>query len=108
MKKRLTHVSPVQCGTVLAVLYGLFSLLIVPFFLLGTFLSMHAPRPAQAPHNPFDGGLGIGFAIAIPVIYAILGFIFGILGALIYNLVARITGGIEFKVTDIPEAIALE
>jgi hypothetical protein len=36
------------------------------------------------------------FLIFLPIIYAVIGFIGGVITALIYNLVAKWTGGIEF------------
>jgi hypothetical protein len=40
------------------------------------------------------------FALGIfmPIFYAVFGFIFGIISAAIYNLVARWVGGIEVEV----------
>lgn len=34
----------------------------------------------------------------MPIIYAVFGFLFGIIGAAIYNLIARWLGGIEVEV----------
>jgi len=50
----------------------------------------------------FDGaraGLGLEFLyiIIFPVIYGIGGFIFGVLNALIYNIIAKWIGGIELE-----------
>jgi hypothetical protein len=36
------------------------------------------------------------FVIFLPIIYAVLGFIGGVIAAFIYNLVAKWTGGVEF------------
>ncbi len=88
MKKRITHISPLQQGIVCGVLYGLISLIAVPFIILAALFG--------------HGGLSIIFAIFIPVIYAIVGFIGGIIVALVYNLVATWTGGVELTLTDVP------
>ena len=40
---------------------------------------------------------GIGMVIAFPLIYACFGFIFGIIAAWLYNVVAGWTGGIEVE-----------
>ncbi len=88
MKKRLTYVSPLQLGIVLAVLYGVISLIIVPFLILGAIFG-HA-------------GFGAVFAIFFPVIYAAVGFIGGVITAFVYNLVAKWTGGVEFVTSDTP------
>ena len=95
MKKQLTYVAPLRAGIVLGVLYGLLSLIFVPFFLLGAVLGSRAGAPAF---------FGVGFAILLPVLYAAAGFIGGIIAAAIYNLVAMWTGGLEFEVRDVPAA----
>ena len=40
--------------------------------------------------------LGIGMLVAMPFLYALVGFLFTLLGAWVYNLVAAQTGGIEY------------
>lgn len=47
-----------------------------------------------------QGGRGVLFAIAVPVGYAIAGLLFVPLCCLIFNLVAKLVGGLEFDVTD--------
>ena len=39
-----------------------------------------------------------GFGIFMPVFYGIFGFVFGIISAAIYNLIARWIGGVEVEV----------
>jgi hypothetical protein len=89
MKKRLTYVSPLQLGIVLGALYGVISLLIVPFLILA------------ALFGPKGTGFGIVFAIFLPVIYAVAGFIGGVISAFVYNLIAKWTGGIEFTTQEV-------
>jgi hypothetical protein len=87
MKKRLTRVTPLRAGIVLGILYGIGGLIIAPFFLLAAFAG--------------KGGVGgVAFAVMFPVIYAVGGFVGGIIAAALYNLVAKWTGGLEFEVTD--------
>ena len=93
MKKQLTHITPLRAGIVLGVLYGILSLIIVPFFLLAVVLGGKTGTPLPAI-------FGVGFAIFLPVIYAIIGFIGGIIAAALYNLIAKWTGGFEFEVRD--------
>jgi hypothetical protein len=98
MKKQLTHIAPLRAGIVLGVLYGILSLIAVPFFLIVAIIGSKSGSPAPAV-------FGIGFAIMLPVIYATVGFIGGIIAAAIYNLVAKWTGGLEFEVRDVPPAV---
>ena len=88
MKKQITSFSPLQTGKVFAALYFVFS---VPFVLM-----MALMIPFSKGTNPFSGL----FLFALPVIYALFGFIFVALGAVVYNFVARRVGGIEYTTDD--------
>jgi hypothetical protein len=95
MKKQLTYVAPLKAGVVLAVLYfagGLIGAIIaLPFLFLA-----RAASQASVP------GFSPVWLVFIPVGYGILGFIVGIIAAALYNLVAKLTGGIEFELKDVP------
>jgi hypothetical protein len=43
---------------------------------------------------------GVGAIICFPVMYGAMGFIFGAIGAFIYNLVAQMIGGVEIELGD--------
>lgn len=53
---------------------------------------------AGAGKSPFAGIFGMVFAILMPVLYGVLGFIAGAIGALLYNLFAKWVGGFEVEV----------
>ena len=80
-----------QSAKFLGVLYLLFGLLFVPFFL---FIGMMAPNESG---GAFFGGTMM--AIAMPIIYAVMGVVGGAIGAALYNLVAGWVGGIEVEIT---------
>jgi hypothetical protein len=44
-------------------------------------------------------GMAIGMLLMAPLMYGIFGFLGGVLGAFVYNLVAGMTGGIELEFT---------
>jgi hypothetical protein len=94
MKKRLTNVNPLKLGITLAMIYGIMSLIIaVPIFLIAMLAgAASAHSGTQALPAIFSGV----FVIFLPVIYAVLVFIGGVIAAFIYNMVAKWTGGIEF------------
>jgi hypothetical protein len=69
-------------------------LIFVPFFLIMSAVATQLPPQQRVGLMAF----GVGFALAMPVMYAAMGFIFGALGACIYNLVAKWIGGIEVEV----------
>ena len=84
----------------LAVVYGCMGLIFLPFFtlagMLGAF-AQHTRSHQGAPAAVF-GGLVLGMGIFMPIIYAVMGFVFGLIGAALYNLVARWIGGFEVEV----------
>lgn len=41
---------------------------------------------------------GVGMLIFLPITYAVIGFVAGVVGAAVYNLVAGFVGGIEIEV----------
>ncbi|MFC3531810.1 hypothetical protein ACFOLG_06380 [Vogesella facilis] len=88
MKKRLSKISPLQSAKTLAVLYFLISLpmllIMVPVLLL-----------APGEHAP--SGMML---IALPLLYAVLGFLGTLIAAWLYNLAAKWTGGIEITVSE--------
>ncbi len=92
--RRIRRIAPLQLGKMLAILYGIMGLLFVPFFLIMSAVSTQLPPAQRVGMMAF----GVGFAIAAPFLYAAMGFVFGALGALIYNVVAKWIGGIEVEV----------
>ena len=83
MKKQITSISPLQSAKVLAALYFVCS---IPLILI-----MFFTMP--------DGGFTKFFLILAPLLYALMGFLFTLVGAVVYNLVASKVGGIEFTTT---------
>src|SRR5579862_2418598 len=68
-------------------------LIYAPFFLLiGTLASL-----AGQHKGPFPGIFGVAFALFMPVFYGLIGFICGAIGALLYNLFAKLVGGFELE-----------
>ena len=104
MIKRISHINPLQFGTVTAVLYGTLALIVfVPLFLLFGLIASHLPQTANTQTMPAVGM--IAGAVIAPIFYAVFGFIFGVIAAFIYNLVAGWTGGIEFTLVDVAPAL---
>jgi hypothetical protein len=103
MKRRIKRITPLQAGKVLGVLYGCMGLIFLPLFALaalaGAFAqsAQHAQGGLEAP-AALVGGMMLGFGIMMPIFYAVFGFIFGVISAAIYNLIARWIGGIEVEV----------
>lgn len=87
----------------LGVLYACMGLVVLPIFMLaaaaGAF-AQHAQGAQASSTAPaaLVAGIMFGMGLFMPVIYGVMGFIFGVIGAAIYNLVAGWIGGIELEV----------
>jgi hypothetical protein len=82
-------------GLIIGVIYGV---IIILYSLLGASLV-----GGDAKFAVGGGGviLGIVAMIGFPIMYAIIGFIGGAIGALVYNVFSRMIGGIEMEVENI-------
>jgi hypothetical protein len=100
MTHRIKRIAPFQAGKMLAVVYGCLGLIFLPFFALAGMLGVFAQhaQSEQAAPAALVGGIMLGMGIFIPIIYGAMGFIFGVIGAAVYNLVARWIGGLELEV----------
>jgi len=76
-------------GLVIALVYG------VIFFVGGSLAKEFTSF--QVFESGFVQAYGVVIILAIPVIYAILGFISGAVAALGFNVILKITGGIELE-----------
>ena len=90
MKKKITAIAPLQAGKMLAVLYAVFCVVGVPFMLLAM----------QASNKPKPPGAMAAALIIMPVLYIVLGYVFGVVLSAIYNLCAKWVGGFEIEVED--------
>ncbi len=92
MVTRLRNINPIRCALVSGVLYALLGVILALFF-----APIMSIMTAYMPHGTARtaGGFSMGTLILVPIFYAVLGFIGGLITAFFYNLVARWTGGIE-------------
>src|SRR5436190_24249996 len=81
--RTIKRFAPLQLGKVLGVLYGAMGLLLLPIFLLMALAPTLAAGGGRAGAG-FAAIFGLGFAIAMPIMYAVMGFITGVIGAFVY------------------------
>ncbi len=82
-------------------LYGCLGLILAPFFLLIGLLGSAVGR-----NSPIAGIFGVGFAVLMPFLYGICGFIMGMIWGLLYNLFSGWVGGVEVELEIKPAIIA--
>jgi hypothetical protein len=89
--RSITRIEPAQFALIMGATYALIGIIFAVVMFL--FMSI-APFPGL-------GGIGRGVGVIFfPVIYAILGYVIGFIGAMLYNLVAGTVGGIKVTVSD--------
>ncbi len=98
--KEIYKISVGSCVQVFA-----FGMAIIGFF-SGIFAAFFSFTPNRCEFCfrefcPFYSGLGFWAIIIFPIVYALIGLISGWLGAIIYNLIARWTGGIVVDFKDV-------
>lgn len=92
----------VQAGLVIGGLYGLLSLFFSIFLLIFGLIAMAVGTGSNDAAAAVGGGVGmIVIAVILPFLYGALGFIAGVIMAAIYNLIAKLTGGLEMTVADV-------
>ena len=101
--KRLTRIGVMSTATTFAALYAILGLVyaLVYAVIIAAFGALlGAAGSTSAGAATFGLGLlVIAVLVGTPIISAIMGFIVGGLMALIYNFVAKYTGGIAFEVS---------
>jgi hypothetical protein len=93
MKFRLRRIGVLKAAIMGGIGYALMSLVFVPFFL---FIAMFAPAHEMAG-GPGQWMFGPVFALMMPLIYGIMGFIGTALAAAVYNLISMMVGGLEIE-----------
>ncbi|MGZ3499483.1 MAG: hypothetical protein ACXWNK_02800 [Vulcanimicrobiaceae bacterium] len=95
MVSRIRNIAVVQYAIVSGLLYAIIGLIAAVFYLLfGGMMSAVMPG--------IRGGFGFASIVVFPILYFVGGFIFGMVFAVLYNLVAGWTGGVEITLEATP------
>ncbi len=90
--QKLKKLGVLSVAKLQAVIMAVFGLVIGIFYAtLGPLMRAVTGSPAMSSQ------LGVLAIIILPIFYGILGFVFGAIGALLYNLFAKWLGGIEVE-----------
>jgi hypothetical protein len=91
---RLRSVNPVQLGLILGIVYAILSFILVLLFLIFSRTLGGSIDPYSPGWNAF-GSMGFYSLVIFPIGYFIGGFVAGLIGAALFNLVAGWIGGLE-------------
>jgi|SRR5579863_9250470 hypothetical protein len=86
-------VGVLSVAKIMGLIYACMGLIFAPIFLLIGMIGSFAGQT----NSPFAGLFGVVGAIFMPLFYGVLGFIVGAIGALLYNLFAKLVGGFELE-----------
>lgn len=96
----LKSVGVMSVAKMMGLVYGCLGLIFAPFFLLFGLLGSLAGQNK----TPFAGIFGVVLAILMPIVYGLMGFITGAIGAMLYNLFSKLVGGFELDLDLQPAA----
>lgn len=89
----IKRVGPVSCAKVSAVLYALIGLIIGAIFSLIALVG--GAMTDTGSGMGLGAVMGVGAIVALPILYACLGFVGTLIAAALYNFAAGLAGGIE-------------
>jgi transmembrane protein DUF3566 len=100
----IERVEPLSCAKIAGVLYAMLGLVFGALFsllsLFGAFASAALASDAASRPPAFVTLFGVGAVVLFPIFYGAMGFIFTLIGALLYNVAAKAVGGIEIHVRE--------
>lgn len=89
------RVGPLSFAKITAILYALMGLLFGAIFSL---ISLAGFAAAGQQEGAAGMLFGVGAIVVLPIFYGVLGFVFSLIGAALYNLIAGWVGGVELDV----------
>ena len=91
----LKKVGAMSLAKISGVLYAAIGLIIGAVVSLLAMLGMAANMGGSA--NPMGVLFGVGAIICLPIFYGLIGFIGALIGAGLYNVLARVVGGVQLE-----------
>jgi hypothetical protein len=93
------RVGPLSAAKIAAIIYAIFGLVFGALFsLFGMAGALAGGGENSGLGAGIMGMLGVGAIVMLPIFYACLGFVGTLIGALLYNMVASMVGGVEVDI----------
>lgn len=94
----IKKVDVLSLAQITAALYGVFGLIAGIFFSVATFAGYGISEKVANSAAWLGPFFGVGAILALPVAYAIMGFLGGLIGAWVFNNVCQTMGGLKVEV----------
>ena len=92
---KIKKIGVLSLGKISAVLYAIIGLIFGVFM---AFVSLAGAAFSQSTTGMFGMVFGVGAIVLLPIFYGVMGFVVGLLTALLYNLIANWIGGLELEI----------
>ncbi|PIN85378.1 MAG: hypothetical protein COV47_02455 [Candidatus Diapherotrites archaeon CG11_big_fil_rev_8_21_14_0_20_37_9] len=90
----ITKIGVMSAAKITGAIYAALGFLIGAIFTILSLIGAVIAATSSAQASIIGMIFGIGAIILLPIVYGIMGFVFGAIGAWIYNIIASKTGGI--------------
>jgi hypothetical protein len=98
MIQTIKSVDPLSFGKIYGATLALFGLLVGGLL---TLISLTlGGLMGEYGRGIISGFFGAAAIVVLPILYGVIGFIVGLVGAFIYNIVARVVGGIKIDLSE--------
>lgn len=95
----ISHIVPLSLAKAMGVLYAFIGLFIGGLLTLFSVMGAALGGAMKQEGGGFGMLFGLGAIIIAPILYGVLGFIGGLIMAFLYNLVAKVVGGVELDLS---------
>lgn len=92
---KIKKINVLSLAKVMGMIYALFGLVLGALLTLFSLMGINYSQADLGLVGVWVGTIGI---IIVPIVYGIVGFIFGLLIAALYNLIVRWIGGLEIEI----------
>ena len=104
----LKRVGVLSAAKIVGVSYAALGVLIgLCFSVIFSLLPMAAPGGQTELPSCLAPMFGIGAVLFMPIVYGLMGFVGGALGAVAYNVFARVVGGLELQLESPVRPVAM-
>lgn len=97
----LRRIGALSLAKVMCALYAALGLIIGAIVAIFSLFGAAIGASSAGSVEPFMGVLfGVGAVVVLPILYGVMGFLAGLIGAGLYNTLAGVVGGVEVELME--------